>query len=363
MLLRRLAAWFDLEADRSAVVEECEPRILYSADLNPLMWSGSDEGGSTGAIVGTLDPAAPSSPSEQSSLLQQQQQRRHEIVFVDTRVENYEQLIEGIDADAEVVLLDRERDGIDQIAAHLRGRTGIDAVHLIGEGNAAELHLGSAFVTQGALDGRYADLLAQIGQSFSPDADLLIYGCNFGEGEAGLTAMQTMARLTGADVAASTDRTGHAAQFGDWELERAVGGIETEVVVGASAQAAWQGSLATYTVTNIDDSGAGSLRQAIIDANTAAGADTIVFSIAGSGAHTISLASALPLINGELIIDGSSQTGYAGTPLIVLNGSTAGATADGFVLTSAADNTVIRGLVIQNFGGYGIYAEAHRATR
>ena len=43
-----------------------------------------------------------------------------------------------------------------------------------------------------------------------PDADLLIYGCNFGQGEAGQEAMETLAELTGADIAASTDRTGHS---------------------------------------------------------------------------------------------------------------------------------------------------------
>ena len=43
----------------------------------------------------------------------------------------------------------------------------------------------------------------------------------------------------------------------------------------------------TYTVTNTDDAGAGSLRQAILDANGNAGADTIAFAILGSGVHTI----------------------------------------------------------------------------
>jgi hypothetical protein len=43
----------------------------------------------------------------------------------------------------------------------------------------------------------------------------------------------------------------------------------------------------TYTVTTTADSGAGSLRQAITDANGNAGADTIAFNIVGSGVHTI----------------------------------------------------------------------------
>src|SRR4029079_12025230 len=53
---------------------------------------------------------------------------------------------------------------------------------------------------------------------------------------------------------------------------------------------------ATFTVTNINDSGAGSLRQAITDANAAGGADTIEFNIVGSGVHTIVPASAPPHI-------------------------------------------------------------------
>ena len=53
-------------------------------------------------------------------------------------------------------------------------------------------------------------------------------------------------------------------------------------------------SAATFTVTTNADAGAGSLRQAITDANGAAGADTIAFAIPGTGPHTIALASALP---------------------------------------------------------------------
>ena len=68
-------------------------------------------------------------------------------------------------------------------------------------------------------------------------------------------------------------------------------------------------SAATFTVTNTDDAGAGSLRQAILDANASAGADDIVFAIAGPGVHTIALASSLPPINEGVILDGYSQAG------------------------------------------------------
>src|SRR5262249_14353827 len=65
----------------------------------------------------------------------------------------------------------------------------------------------------------------------------------------------------------------------------------------------------TFTVTNNNDSGAGSLRQAITDANNHVGLDTIEFNIPGGGVHAITLASALPSVTDPVIIDGYTQTG------------------------------------------------------
>ncbi|WP_342347573.1 DUF4347 domain-containing protein, partial [uncultured Nitrospira sp.] len=214
---------------------------------------------------------------------------RKEIVFIDTRVEEYQTLMDGIDPAAEVILLDARRDGIEQIAEALEDRSDIDAIHLIGEGTEAEMHLGAVFLTNDSITSHYADLFTRIGQSLSAEADLLIYGCNFGRGAGGLSAIQALADLTGADIAASTDRTGHVSEFANWNLEVSTGFIETSVVMNEATQAAWEGVLATYTVTNTNDSGAGSFRQAITDANANAGTDTIDFSIAGAGPHTINV--------------------------------------------------------------------------
>ncbi len=105
--------------------------------------------------------------------------------------------------------------------------------------------------------------------------------------------------------------------------------------------------LSTYLVTNTNDSGAGSLRQAILDSNGNPGMNTIDFSI-GSGVQTISPASALPTITVPVVLDGTSQPGYSGTPLIELNGSQAGSNADG--LRISAGNSTVEGLVINRFG-------------
>jgi predicted outer membrane repeat protein len=73
----------------------------------------------------------------------------------------------------------------------------------------------------------------------------------------------------------------------------------TAAVTVSPAQAA------NFTVTNLSDSGAGSLRQAILDANAAAGADTVTFSVAG----TITLAGTLPAITDDVTIDGPGAAG------------------------------------------------------
>jgi len=105
-----------------------------------------------------------------------------------------------------------------------------------------------------------------------------------------------------------------------------------------------------FTVTNSNDAGAGSLRQAIQDANGAAGPDTVEFQIAGSGPFVINLLSALPALN-ETFLDGTTQPGFAGQPLIELNGTGAGVGTIGLRLN--ATNTV-RGLAINRFSAEGV---------
>lgn len=111
---------------------------------------------------------------------------------------------------------------------------------------------------------------------------------------------------------------------------------------------------AVFTVTNTNDSGSGSLRDAIISANTTAGADSITFNLAGANVRTIALTTALPLITEQVIVDGTSQAGYAGVPLIELNGSAITATnASGLYLFNTS-NSIVRGLTINGFRGSGV---------
>ena len=104
---------------------------------------------------------------------------------------------------------------------------------------------------------------------------------------------------------------------------------------------------ATYTVTNTNDNaGAGTLRTAITNANANVGVtDTIAFNITGAGPHTITLTGALPTITDPVIIDGSTQPGYAGTPIIELSAANCGAFG-ALDLRAGSSGSTIRGLVV-----------------
>jgi hypothetical protein len=121
-----------------------------------------------------------------------------------------------------------------------------------------------------------------------------------------------------------------------------------------------------YTVTDTNDSGPGTLRQAILDANASAQASVIVFNISpASGVIKITVAAPLPPVSVPVVIDGWSQPGNFGGlgPHIELNGSNAGPNADG--LTLAGGNSTLNGLIISRFDGAGLklQAKGHNEVR
>ncbi|MEM7249086.1 MAG: FG-GAP-like repeat-containing protein [Acidobacteriota bacterium] len=122
------------------------------------------------------------------------------------------------------------------------------------------------------------------------------------------------------------------------------------------------GGPVTYTVNSIDDLDDGacdtvhcSLREAIESANARVGPDAIEFAIAGSGPHSIQPTSPLPEITDPVVIDGTTEPDFAGTPVVEIDGSATGGFVDGLRIT--AGSSVVRGLVINGFDGNGIQLE------
>src|SRR5581483_2134380 len=121
---------------------------------------------------------------------------------------------------------------------------------------------------------------------------------------------------------------GGGSGVGLWSAHGRLGGHGRRgvAVLGALALAAAfaaSGNAATFHVTTTADAGEGSLRQAILDANASEGPDTIAFAVGAGGHVVILLGSPLPTITGPVTIDGTTQPGWAGPPLVELNGANA----------------------------------------
>ncbi|WP_371321784.1 Ig-like domain-containing protein [Pseudomonas sp. PDM32] len=217
------------------------------------------------------------------------------VVFVDSRVKDADSLLAGVAPGTQVVKLDAGKDGLQQIADYLDQHQGISSVQIIAHGNAGDLWLGDSYLSADNVAARSA-VLAEIGKDINAGGDILIYGCYTAEGERGLSFVDSLAQMTGRDVAASNNRTGVG---GDWDLEITTGNIESASVLSAQAMSDYQWGLATWTATNNFDSGAGSLRGELVKAQNG---DLVTFDSSLTGT-TIGLNTEL-LINKNITVDG-----------------------------------------------------------
>jgi hypothetical protein len=187
------------------------------------------------------------------------------LVFVDAGIADAETLVAGVLPGAEVVMLTPDQDGVRQITQVLTQRQGLSSVQIISHGMSAGLQLGTGELNLDTLN-TYTSQLQTWAGALTSEADILFYGCNLAATASGQQFIEQVSQLTGADVAASSDRTGNAALGGDWELEVSQGTIESDVALHKWAQSAYQAVLdavdnnltvnsASFLGGNGDDSG------------------------------------------------------------------------------------------------------------
>jgi hypothetical protein len=285
---------------------------------------------------------------------------RHEIVFVDSSVQDYQTLVASVQPGAELIVLDGSKDGVHQIAEALAGRSDIDAVHIVSHGWDGQVRLGTTTLWEGSLDRYQADL-ETIGHALTSEGDILFYGCDVAQTDYGRGFLQKVSDITGADVAASTDRTGSAAQGGDWTLEATIGTVGTDIgsVVSQATLDDFTGGLATHTVTNTNASGAGSFLAAYTSANVSGNSDSIVFdsTVFDPGSktaaqRTITLGASLATLTASITIDGDVNGDDIAD--VVLNGGG----FQGFNATANNLNITFQSMEFTNFVNTGAATQA-----
>lgn len=180
---------------------------------------------------------APTAPSPKPS------QTVDEILFIDKKVPGYQQLESGARSGITIIELNPNQDGIAQISDALAQFHVRKAIHIVSLGDKGIVKLGAAQLSKSSL-GLYSSDLKSWAKSFDRGVDILMYGSNIGVDR---TLLEQVSALTGADVAASSDRTGSSALGGDWDLEQKVLRVNTSAI--ATGLAFQPSTLKTYGAT------------------------------------------------------------------------------------------------------------------
>ncbi|MBU3071749.1 DUF4347 domain-containing protein [Aestuariicella sp. G3-2] len=204
-----------------------------------------------------------------------QQLNGHQVVLVDTAVDDYQLLLDRFmgpaaqalefesiqDGDAQlaewqegetrvsVVLLEKDskRDSIELISDLLSNYQDVSALHVLSHAQAGELQLGNALLNNDNLE-TYDAALRGWGESLTDNGDILFYGCNLSAGEVGFEFIERLAGVTAADIAASDNLTGNSRIGGDWVLETEFGVVEVPSAF-SSNDPQYAGVLAKQTVS------------------------------------------------------------------------------------------------------------------
>ncbi|SIS46027.1 DUF4347 domain-containing protein [Neptunomonas antarctica] len=215
-----------LHCRRKPLIMALEPRILLdgaavatTAEMTTDV-AYQDDSAQTDTVEQSVHFAAPAPTVADAG-------NRREVAFVDTAVEDYQSLVDGLGEGVEIILIDGNENGLEQMVTALQGETGIDAIHLFSHGDVGELKLGTLTLNDENLQAN-AELLSTLGESLSEAGDLMLYGCYVGADNTGRDFVDSVASLTQADVAASEDLTGAESLGGDWDLEASSGVIETQ---------------------------------------------------------------------------------------------------------------------------------------
>ena len=167
------------------------------------------------------------------------------LVFIDPTVDNYYQLVTGVTPNTEVILLDRDRDGVEQIASALSQFDDVDAVHIVAHGHPGQLRLGTACLNTRSI-ASYRETLAHWQLHLHPHAEILVYGCSVAAGAAGQAFLMALQSNLQRAIAASSTAIGSAALGGNWDLDVNLGTVSTPLAFRAEV-------IDTYAALLVED--------------------------------------------------------------------------------------------------------------
>ncbi|MEM8641176.1 MAG: CHAT domain-containing protein [Cyanobacteria bacterium P01_G01_bin.54] len=277
----------------------------------------------------------------------------NQAVFIDAYADDPEALLFGTEAGTIAQIIHPDEQGIAVITeqlAQISDAVGpLDSVAIAAEGNVGSFWLGNQWIRSNNIHHYQTQLQAWQG-TLTETADILLYSCFTALGATGDALINSIATFTGADVAASTDVTGHGQQGGNWALERRTGSIDSTHPFTETTLTDWQGTLATLTVnSNVDNTTGGDSQVTLREAVNAANIDGTITDLGetSSGWDEIRFSgvTAVDLTLGELEIDDNVTITGGATHVTVQRDTGAG---DFRIFDVAADHATFENLTIRN---------------
>ncbi|MDG1582352.1 VCBS domain-containing protein [Pseudomonas sp. GOM6] len=214
-----------------------EPRILFDGAAAVAADQQQD------ADHGTDSEHTPATQVESAASVPTQAGAKH-LLVIDSRVESREKLISQLPEGVQALVVNLNQDGIAAIEQALEALGQVDSIQILSHGAAGQFTLGNTTISADNVD-QLGERLQQWSNNLNAGADIQLYGCRVGAGNAGQTLVAQLAYWTGADVAASDDNTGSLSAGGDWELEVRSGDIDKGIALSQAALNDYDALLAT----------------------------------------------------------------------------------------------------------------------
>jgi len=218
-----------------------EPRLMFDAAAVDAAVDVADTASSpTPDNPDAESPPAEATDSHQSSVAEADYQGDlvvtdahggDQIIFIDGSLPDLETLLAHVKPQVQVVILDAQSNGLEQISHYLQGKENVETIHIVTHGSLGSVQLGSATMSADSINSDDISLLNEIGTHLSDSADVLFYGCGLTASQSGLDLLDILNVALSADVAASNNLTGSATLMGDWELETTRGIIESQPLI------------------------------------------------------------------------------------------------------------------------------------
>ncbi|GCE96841.1 hypothetical protein NIES46_49150 [Arthrospira platensis NIES-46] len=164
------------------------------------------------------------------------------LVIIDSALEDYSLLVAGVIPTAQVLVLDSQGNGVQQISDILATETEIEQLHLLCHGSPGCLYLGNSIVNLATL-GKYTPEFKKWRKALGVGSQVILYGCEVAAQKVGRKFVNTLHQVLGSNLAATDSLTGNKQRGGSWNLGVNIGGISASPVLSTEVMATYSGVL------------------------------------------------------------------------------------------------------------------------